>query len=72
VSIQLLAGDFYPQLLCIATLPIVGGYTVITNFFSGIGRTRLAVVQTASGAVALLILAPLFGLASGLGVPGLI
>jgi O-antigen/teichoic acid export membrane protein len=66
------SGIIYLQLLSIANLPIVLGATVLPTFFSGVGRTRLAMVATASGAIVLLVLAPLLGAVSSLGVAGLI
>jgi O-antigen/teichoic acid export membrane protein len=66
------SGVIYLQLFAVANLPIVLGSSVLPVFLAGIGRTRLAMYATTSGAVVLLVFAPLFGFASGFGVPGLI
>jgi O-antigen/teichoic acid export membrane protein len=66
------SGAIYLQLLSIASLPVVLGGTVISTFFEGVGRTRLAMYATVLSAAVTFVLAPFFGLVLGLGVPGLI
>jgi O-antigen/teichoic acid export membrane protein len=78
VLMKVLYGPFYSsgvqylQLLALTNLPIAIGSSVTPNFFSGVGKTRLTMQFYIAGAIALVILAPLFATAGGLGVVGLI
>ena len=62
----------YLRLLALAYLPIAFGYTVHPSFFAGFGRPRLTFLVYASGAVTLVIGAPLLAIWADLGVDGVI
>jgi len=62
----------YLELLALANLPIAFGYTVHPAFFTGFGRPRLTMFVYLSGAVTLIVGAPLFSILLDLGVDGLI
>ena len=56
----------------ISALPVLIGLTVLPAFFNGIGKTRLTLVMTGTGAVALFVFAPILAVTLNLGVNGLI
>jgi O-antigen/teichoic acid export membrane protein len=66
------ASVYYLRLLALAYLPIAFGYSVHSAFFNGFGRTKLTMLMNSSGAISLLVCAPLFAITFRLGVTGLI
>jgi O-antigen/teichoic acid export membrane protein len=65
-------GAQYLSLFALAFIPIAFGYTVHPAFFNGFGRSRLTFLVYLSGAVALVVGAPLFGVVLGYGIDGII
>jgi len=58
--------------LAIAFLPIALGYSLVPNFFNGIGRSRLGMSVLLVSALTLIVTAPIMVEVLDLGVPGLI
>jgi len=66
------SGVTYLQFLALAYVPIAFGYTVHPAYFNGFGRPRLTFLVYASGALALVVGAPLFSIYLGFGIYGII
>jgi stage V sporulation protein B len=66
------AGSSFLVLLALAYSPILLGASILPQFFTGIGRTRLTLFATGTAAVVLLAGAPVLAILLGLGVNGLI
>jgi len=71
-GVSFLGSASYLQLLALAYLPVAFGYTVHSVFFNGFGRTKLTMLMNLSGALTLLVCAPLFSILLDLGINGLI
>jgi O-antigen/teichoic acid export membrane protein len=67
-----ISSAYYLRLLALAYLPVAFGYSVHSAFFNGFGRTKLTMLMNGSGAITLLVCAPLFSMIFRLGVTGLI
>ena len=65
-------GVIYLKLLAVSYTSIALGITVLSPFFSGIGRTRFTMIFSVVSAAVLVFFATLFSRALGLGVYGLI
>lgn len=65
-------GSFFLVLLSLSYAPLLLGQSVLPHFFNGVGRPRLTLYTTGASMVVLFILAPIFTLVAGLGVPGLV
>lgn len=62
----------YLTLLAVSMVPVALGFIVFPVYFNGVGKTRRTLVVYAVRALSVVVLAPLFALSFGLGVPGLI
>jgi stage V sporulation protein B len=64
--------SYYLALLAFSNISLLFGAGVLPSFFNGVGQPKFYMQFSVIGAVAQFVLAPLFTIVLGLGIPGLI